>query len=125
MTVGEIKNEVMFQSNNDIDDLEDFLPYLMDYINEAYDQMVFAWAKAHVGDEEWPRLAADTDVPALPEWTHRGIVDFVTWLVYRNGNPQKQERGLAFRAAFQEILAEITASGGKNGRVTKFKNIPV
>lgn len=125
MTVGEIKNEVMFQTNNDVDDLEEFLPYLMDYVNEAYDQMVYAWDRAHVGDEDWPRLTEDTDTPALPEWTHRGIADFVTWLVYRNGNPQKQSRGLPFRSAFQETLAKITASGGKNGRVTKFKNIPV
>ena len=36
MTVGEIKNAVMFQTNNDTDDVGDFLPYLMDYINEGY-----------------------------------------------------------------------------------------
>lgn len=124
MTVGEIKNEIMFQTNNDVDDLDEFLPYLMDYINQGYDQLVYAWAKEHLGTDDWPWLTADTDIPALPEWTHRGLVDYATWLVYRNGNPQKQERGLPFRSAFLELLSAITAAGGKNGRVTKFINIP-
>ena len=53
MTVSEIKNEIMFQTNNDTDDLGDFLPYLMDYINEGYDRLVYAFAQVH--------LKADTD----------------------------------------------------------------
>lgn len=36
MNLLEIKNMVMFQTNNDADDLGDFLPYLEDYINEGY-----------------------------------------------------------------------------------------
>ena len=126
MTVAEIKNEVMFQTNNDADDLGDFLPYLMDYINEGYDMLVNAWAKEHptADHEEYPILTEDTDVPALPVWTHRGLADWATWLVYRNGNQLKQNRGYAFRNAFLELLAKITSEGGKNGRVEYFKNIP-
>ena len=48
MTVGEIKNAVMFQTNNDTDDVGDFLPYLMDYINEGYDLLVFAYTDTHL-----------------------------------------------------------------------------
>ena len=40
MTLAEIKNLIMFQTNNDKDDLGDYLPYLMDYINEGYDRLV-------------------------------------------------------------------------------------
>ena len=128
MTVGEIKDEVMFQTNNDIDDLEEYLPYLMDYINEGYDKLVYAWAKTHcedAGDEvEYPWMTEDTEEPNLPEWTHRALADYATWLVYRNGNPQKQQRGLYFLRAFQEVLNRILAMGGKNGTVKNFFNIP-
>jgi len=124
MTVSEIKNEVMFQTNNDEDDLGDFLPFLMDYINDGYDRLVFAWAKVHADTEDYPLLAEDTDEPNLPEWTHRALADWATWLVYRNGNPQKQSRGLAFRSAFDEIVSRIMSEGGINGRVRNFFNIP-
>lgn len=120
MTVEQIKNEVMFQTNNDTDDVGDFLPYLLDYINEGYDRLVYVWDKKHVGITyvdvmEYPTLITDNDVPLLPEWTHHGLVDWATWLVYRNGNPQKQQRGMAYRNAFEELLMKITAMGGKEG----------
>jgi len=126
MTLAEIKNEVMFQTNNDVDDLGDFQPYLLDYINEGYDRLVYAWADQHIaaGSTDWPPLLSDIDIPKVPEWTHRALADWATWLVYRNGNPQKQNRGYAFRSAFEEILGKILAEGGANGAVTKFHNIP-
>ena len=124
MTVAEIKNEVMFQTNNDVEDLGDFLPYLMDYINEGYDLLVNAWASAHIHTEEYPKLVLDTDVPNLPEWTHRALSDWATWLVYRNGNPSKQNRGFQFKLAFEEVLAKIKSEGGIKGRVRNFYNIP-
>ena len=126
MTLGEIKEQVMFQTNNDAEDVGDFLPALTDYINEAYDRLVRVWAKAHVSStsEEWPRLReptaedpvdAEPDVPRTPEWTHRFLADWAAWLVYRNGNPQKQQRGYAYRDAFLEMLATISDEGGANG----------
>lgn len=127
MTAGEIKNLVMFQTNNDVDDLGDFMPYLMGYINEGYDLLVYAWAKQHCSsdeDAEHRFLSADVDVPQLPEWTHKAIADWATWLVYRNGNPVKQNRGYQFRSAFEEIVNRIRDEGGKNGVVQHFINIP-
>ena len=115
----------MFQTNNDSDDLEDFLPALTDYINEAYDRLVVVWAKAHVPSADWPALREyeeqeeptdpPADVPQTPEWTHRYLADWATWLVYRNGNPQKQQRGYAYREAFLGMLATISGEGGENG----------
>ena len=92
MTFAEIKEQVMFQTNNDADDLEDFLPHVDDYVNEGYDRLVNAWAKNHIPMTERPTLKEDSDIPALPFWTHRALADYATWLVYRNGNPQKQQR---------------------------------
>jgi hypothetical protein len=74
----------------------------------------------------------DTDVPNLPEWTHRALCDWATWLVYRNGNPQKQQRGLAFKTAFEEVLAKLADEGGADGlnedgtskQYKFFRNIP-
>ena len=133
MTFAEIKEQVMFQTNNDSDDLEDFLPHVDDYVNEGYDRLVNAWAKNHIPMEERPALTGDGDIPNLPVWTHRALSDYATWLVYRNGNPQKQQRGLYFLRRFEEILGQIADEGGAAGlnedgtrkRFNRFVNIPV
>ena len=135
MTLAEIKSRVMFQTNNDDEDVGDYLPHLVDYINDGYDRLVFAWADNHCGGEDWPWLQepaneSDTsgvDVPKTPEWTHKYLADWATWLVYRNGNPQKQQRGTAFRYAFEEMLSKIRDMGGMNGMnedgtLKKYKN---
>jgi hypothetical protein len=133
MTFQEIREQVMFQTNNDADDLEDYLPHVSDYVNEGYDRLVKAWAQKHVPVAEFPPLKYDDDIPAIPNWTHRALVDYATWLVYRNGNPQKQQRGLYFLRAFEDVLARIADEGGIDGLdddgnrkvFKKFVNIPV
>lgn len=107
MLFGQMKNLVMHQTNNDIDDLGDFMPYLAGYLNEGYDRLVQAWEGAHAGSERYPWLERDTDEPKLPEWTHQTIVDWATWLMYRNGNPSKQSRGQAYREAAERTLLNI------------------
>ena len=59
MTLGEIKYHVMFQTNNDVDDIGDYEPHIKDYINEAYDRLVRVWAKVHTkfNAEDYPSLA--------------------------------------------------------------------
>ena len=134
MTLLEIQEHIMHQTNNDADDLGDYLPHLNDYINEGYDRLVRAWDHTHTisGGNPYPMLAEDTDIPAPPEWTHRYLADWATWLIYRNGNPQKQNRGIAFRQSFEEMLAKVAQEGGASGvnadgslkRYNKFRNIP-
>jgi hypothetical protein len=134
MTLKEIKEQIMFQTNNDADDLEDFEPHIVDYINDGYDRIVVAFDHQHVdpASEMYPTMEQDTDDPNLPEWMHQYLSDWATWLVYRNGNPQKQQRGYAFRQRFEELLARIAGEGGKNGmnddgtlkRYRNFINIP-
>lgn len=133
MTLAEIKDQVMFQTNNDPEDIEDFLPHAADYINEGYDRIVKAWDHGHVPSTDYPRLEEDDDVPNLPDWMHRYLCDWATWLVYRNGNPQKQQRGFQFRSHFLELLSTIADEGGKAGldeetglpkRYRNFRNIP-
>lgn len=127
MTVKAIKDAVMFQTNNDADDVGDFLPSLVDYINDGYDRLVYAYAGEHISGEDgaaYAPLEADADKPALPEWTHGALADWATWCVYRNGNSQKQQRGYAFRSSFEEICQRITAEGGAAGRARNFVNIP-
>ena len=132
MTLAEIKNQCMFQTNNDPEDVGDYLPHLVDYINDGYDRLMNAWSKTHIPAGEYDRLEFDTDEPELPEWTHRALADWATWLIYRNGNPQKQQRGYAFREAFERILSNIADEGGADGLnedgtrkiIKKFFNIP-
>ena len=132
MTLAEIKNQIMFQTNNDAEDIDDYLPHVIDYINDGYDRLVKVWTKSHIPQEDYPRLTEDTDVPRVPEWTHRALCDWATWLVYRNGNPQKQNRGMAYYSAFNEVLSKISDEGGASGlnedgtqkQYKKFINIP-
>lgn len=133
MTFAELKDHVMFQTNNDADDLGDYLPHVDDYLNEGYDRIVKVWDKSNVPSDGYPKLAEDDDVPVLPEWMHRYIADWATWLIYRNGNPQKQNRGMAFRSSFLEMLSQLSDGGGKSGlnedgsqkHYKNFRNIPV
>ena len=124
MNVLEIKNEVMFQTNNDIDDLPDFLPHLNDYINEGYDKLVYAYAGEHLSESKYPTLREGSDSPKLPDWTHRALADYATYMIYRNGNPQKQQRGYAYLSLFNETRNEIRDQGGNRGKVRNFFNIP-
>lgn len=133
MTLAEIKNQIMFQTNNDEEDIVDYLPHVVDYINDGYDRLVKVWTKSHTPQDDYPRLEDDSDEPNLPEWTHRALCDWATWLMYRNGNPQKQQRGMAYRSAFYEILSQIADEGGASGlnddgtnvQYKNFRNIPV
>jgi hypothetical protein len=130
MTLLEIKNQVMFQTNNDEDDIEDYLPFIGEYINDGYDRLVKAYDKQHVvsANTEYPPLVEDEDIPLTPEWTHRYLADWASWLIYRNGNPQKQQRGMLFRESFLEAVARIADEGGKKGMTEglakNFYNIP-
>ena len=133
MTFAEIKDQIMFQTNNDAEDIEDYLPHVNDYINDGYDRLVKVWTKTyHVPADDYPRLENDQDEPNLPAWLHRYICDWATWLVYRNGNPQKQQRGRAYYESFMLILSQISGEGGLEGlnedgtskQYKKFINIP-
>lgn len=109
MTLAEIKAMVMFQTNNDADDLGDFLPYLETYINDGYDRLAVAYAGEHVSQDSngYTPLSHDKSAPSLPDWTHQAIADWATWLIYRNGNVQKQNRGYQYRNHFSEIEAKL------------------
>lgn len=108
MTLSSLKDTVMFQTNNDTDDVDEYLPYLVGYLNEGYDLLVLALTDEHLDTEAY--LSASTDTPSLiPAWAHQAIADYGTWMVYRNGNPSKQQRGMQFLRAFNEVRARLSA----------------
>ena len=123
MTFSEIKEAVMFQTDNDRNDLGDFLPFLHPYINEGYDRLLYAWKQQHLkmDDETYVPLIQDSDTPQIPQWAHNGIVDWATWMIYRNGNGAKQQRGLYYRNNFNEIRNRLIGDGRTGNR---FINIP-
>lgn len=109
MTLAEIKAQIMFQTNNDAEDLGEYEPHLGDYINQGYDMLVEAYRSKHVSNEseEYPPLKEKTDEPNLPQYVHRSLADFGTYMVYRNGNAIKQNRGMPFYSAFMEAVAAM------------------
>ena len=116
MDLSAIKQQVMFQIGGDAEDVQDFLPCLTRYINDGYDRLTMAAYGQHVGDEQddTPPLSHDRSMPALPEWTHPAIADYATWLICRNGNAQRQNRGYAFRRAFENVESRLRIS--RSGR---------
>lgn len=130
MTLKELKDAVLFETNNDADDLGDFEPHLTDYLNEGYDRLVEAMGGGHVGpdSDRFPPLSHERSSPETPEWTHRAIADWAAWLVYRNGSAVKQSRGRMFQTAFEETLSRVRAmsaeerDGGK--RNNRFGRLP-
>ena len=113
MTLEELKARVIFQINADLDDLGDYEPHLSGYVNQGYDKLAWALLTRRLGSRGLPVLEADSDVPVLPDWMHPAMADYATWLVYRNGNPQKQQRGMQFLQAFNEVLQEAKGLAGR------------
>lgn len=131
MTLKELREAVLFETNNDADDLGDFEPHLTDYLNEGYDRLVSAFYGEHVGPESdrFAPLRHEKSTPETPEWTHRAIADWAAWLVYRNGSAQKQTRGLMFKTAFEDALSRVRAmtaaeKAGTAGTKDRFGPLP-
>ena len=124
MTLDAIKTQVIFQTNNDKEDLPDFEPHLTRYINEGYEILVFNYTGKHVAEEstEYPSLSSNNDEPNLPEYAHRALADFATYMVYRNGNATKQNRGMAYYSTFLQMVSQLKfESGGVTRR--QFTNL--
>lgn len=115
MTLRELRLSAMFQSNNDEEDLGEFMPSLDDYINEGYDKLVEAYADKHLDpdEDEYNPLVNERDEPELPSWCHRAIADYATYMIYRNGNVTKQNRAMAYLQLFNEMLMKVREAGAK------------
>lgn len=121
MTMADIQERVLYQTANDAEDLPEFEPHLTDYINEGYDRLLFAHKGVHVGeDAKHPCLSRGDNTPQLPDWQHQAIADYATWMVYRNGNALKQQRGMQFYQSFAEVLSKVKSRSGKS---VQFYNI--
>lgn len=123
MTVSELKDRIMYQTGNDGEDVTDHLPWVLEYMNQGYDRMLIAHAKKHVGDEGYPMLSDDSDEPKLPAWVHYALADFATWCIYRNGNVQRQQRGMRYLASFEEALTDLRYDPAST-KANNFFNIP-
>lgn len=121
MTLLELKNLIMFQCNNDAEDIGDYLPHITTYINEGYSLLVNAWCgeRADADSDGYPPLRHDKSQPELPEWTHKAIADWATWLCYRNGNSNKQARGYRFREAAESIFSTLRSMSDEQKGITR------
>lgn len=114
MTFDELRERVIFQVNADSDDLGDYEPALDGYINTGYDKIVDAFLEEHIDmGGKYASMEAPWDTPNMPSWTHKAMADYATYLVYRNGNPQKQQRGMRFLQDAMEVINECKSYRGK------------
>ena len=129
MTLNDLQKQALFQTNNDFDDLDEFSPAITLYINEGYDRLTMAYAKLHLdqeaedGSTPYSTLSAASDEVELPEWMHRAIADYATYMLYRNGNALKQNRGLPFYQMFEQIRMKAEWEGSGNGKNVHFYNL--
>ncbi len=117
MTLSKIRSRVMFQTNNDIEDLGEYQPHLEAYINEGYDKLLYAYEKSRVGDDDRPALVSGADEPMLPEWLHSAIADYATYMLYRNGNAPKQSRGMLFYQSFNDAVTKARSRDDKPRKI--------
>lgn len=106
----------IYQFNADWDDYEDYAPHVDAYVNDGYDQVLYALTDYHLDDlPVFPTLTTDNpeEVPKVPQWTHFPIADYATYCMYRNGNPQKQQRGQEFLRRFMDCLSKCGDLKGK------------
>lgn len=99
MTVDEIKELVLLQLGEDPEDVEEFDTLLDAYMNQAYVLLMDKRKSGMTADVE--PLSDDT-ITALPARVHPAIADYATYRILQNGNTQKQARGQAFYASFEE-----------------------
>ena len=120
MTLKDLREHALFQSNNDAEDLSEFNPALDKYINEGYDKLTMAYAKLHLdqtkddGTTPYTTLANTTDAVQLPTWCHRAIGDYATYMIYRNGNALKQNRGIPYLQQFESAKRRLADEGVTN-----------
>jgi hypothetical protein len=114
MLLGEIRAMVMHQIGDDLDDLKDYQPYIERYIMDGYDRLNDAYHRKHLADEA---VFKPGEYPDLPTWMHVGIADYATYMMYRNGNQSKQNRGVMYYQNFLEI--ENKARSAKKIRTLK------
>ena len=108
MTLNDLEKRALFQTNNDFDDLSEFSPAIVQYINEGYDELTMAYDRLHLdeqaedGTTPYTTLSTSTQACQLPDWLHSYIADYATYMLYRNGNQMKQNRGMLFYQRFLE-----------------------
>lgn len=125
MNFGEIRDMVMTQSGNDPSDSSEYEPALTEYINEGYGNLLYEYSQERISTAEgaaYPYLARDLDVPLLPEHLHRPIADYATYLIYRNGNVSKQQRGNAFYSQYLKALGDARSDAMRGAKFTNLYN---
>ena len=124
MTLAEIKTQALFQFGNDTDALDEyeFMPHIVDYANEGYEILFWYWKDIHIPDDM--KLRREEDVPQLPEWAHRAIADYTTWMLYRNGSSARQNRGQAYWDSFIDCRNRLR-SEKNGGHPHHFHHIPL
>lgn len=117
MTFEAMMQRAIFQYNADWDDYEDYAPHVDYYVNDGYDQILYALTQYHLDEATAFKTLVvgqdDDKEPLVPQWTHQPICDYATYLLYRNGNPQKQNRGMLFLQRFQEALRKCQDLAGR------------
>ena len=131
MTLTDLRNHALYQSNNDPEDLSEFNPALDKYINEGYDKLTMAYAKLHLdeakedGTTPYTTLSVTTDAVQLPAWCHRAIGDYATYMIYRNGNALKQNRGMLYLQFFESAKRRLAEEGVKARGGARLRNLYV
>ncbi len=110
MTLAEIGALALFQAGYDESDQPDFEPALTGYVNEGYQKLLRALGCGEL------RLREQGDIPNLPLRLHRSLADYACWMLMRNGNALRQQRGAVFLQAFEAVCAEAASSRNRKMR---------
>ncbi|MBQ4265133.1 MAG: hypothetical protein IJB85_06445 [Clostridia bacterium] len=66
-------------------------------------------------------LESDMDEPAMPQWAHAALADYICYRHLSSGNLAKQSRAEFFRQSFYQQMRALKPQGA--GSVTRMKNL--
>lgn len=134
MTIAAIKSLVLRQLGEDVEDVAEFDDLLNVYMNQGYLALmdkrkggVQAWTDPETGLLTGIEPLSETN-NLLPERVHPAIADYATYRILQNGNAQKQSRGQAFYANFEDVRQRLKsekdeAAEVENGGTWKFTGL--
>jgi len=102
MTVTALKELVMRQLGEDVDDVLERAALLDVYLERGY-QLIMDKRKG--GNLTGVKALATENL--LPDWAHSAIADYATYRILLTGNGTKQQRAQAFYASYGETLSKL------------------
>lgn len=102
MTIAEMKELVMRQLQEDVEDVAEYAAFLDAYLDYGYVELMSVRRRGFISD-----LQPITTDNLLPPQYHLALVDYASYRILSNGNAQKQQRANTFLSRFLDVKGRM------------------